>query len=104
MARKKPAVPAHDLDRIIVRLPPGMRDKVAALADANSRSLTAEVVAALDKHLKSADRITQIELWLEEYTEDVQEVSDLKHRLGKLEELVDRLASEWTHLSRSTRS
>lgn len=51
----------HDRDRIIVRLPDGMRKKLSTLARANSRSMTAEVVAALEDHLTRPDRLTALE-------------------------------------------
>ena len=52
---------AHDLERIIVRLPDGMRDKIADLADRNGRSMTAEVVKALDHWLGRSDRLEDLE-------------------------------------------
>lgn len=39
--------PSRTADKIIVRLPDGMRDKLRARADANHRSVTAEVVSIL---------------------------------------------------------
>src|ERR1035437_8063728 len=59
--KKKPAAGAHDLDRIIVRLPEGMREKVAEMAAANGRSMTAEVVAALERHLQHEDKLASVE-------------------------------------------
>jgi Arc-like DNA binding domain len=59
--KKKQATSAHDLDRIIIRLPEGMREKVAGLAAANGRSMTAEVVAALERHLQHDDKLASVE-------------------------------------------
>ena len=58
--KRRSAENIHDRDRIIVRLPEGMRDDLAALAETNGRSMTSEVVAALEKHLKGVDRLTQL--------------------------------------------
>jgi hypothetical protein len=61
----------HDRDRIIVRLPDGMRDKIAAMAVANGRSMTAEVIAALEQHLKGPDRTTQLSEQSEKHREEI---------------------------------
>ncbi|MGF7007200.1 Arc family DNA-binding protein [Aminobacter sp. BE322] len=39
--------PSPDKDRFIVRLPDGMRDQINAAAQANNRTMTAEIVARL---------------------------------------------------------
>jgi hypothetical protein len=51
------AVINRELDRIIVRLPQGMRDELASLAETNRRSMTAETVDAIRAHLQGPDRI-----------------------------------------------
>ena len=71
---KQPTESAHDRDRIIVRLPDGMRDDLAALAEANGRSMTSEVVAAIDKHLKGVDRITQLWEFFEQHRRQIEEI------------------------------
>jgi hypothetical protein len=43
----------RESDKIIVRLPEGMRDTLAELATRNGRSMTAEVVAALATHFEN---------------------------------------------------
>lgn len=43
MMERKP----QDQDKFIVRLPDGMRDRIKAAADANNRSMNAEIVARL---------------------------------------------------------
>jgi plasmid stability protein len=44
----------RESDKIIVRLPEGMRDHLAMLAAANGRSMNAEVVTALARHFAEA--------------------------------------------------
>lgn len=39
--------PSPDKERFIVRLPDGMRDQIRAAAQANNRTMTAEIVARL---------------------------------------------------------
>ena len=40
--------PSRTQDQFIVRLPDGMRDRIKLAADANNRSMNAEIVAALE--------------------------------------------------------
>ena len=86
--KKKQAGSAHDLDRIIVRLPEGLRKRIAQLAAANGRSMTAEVVVALEKHLEGADRITQLWDLFEKHRENIEEIWDA---IKKLEHQVERV-------------
>jgi predicted DNA-binding protein len=48
-------------DQLLIRLPGDMRQRIASLAADNGRSMNAEIVAALEKHLESGDAI--VELW-----------------------------------------
>jgi predicted DNA-binding protein len=45
-------------DQFVVRLPAGMRDRIAAVAANNGRSMNAEIVKALEKHLENDDTLT----------------------------------------------
>ena len=44
--------PSRKQDQFIVRLPDGMREQIKAEAEANHRSMNAEIVAALEAHFK----------------------------------------------------
>lgn len=46
---------SRSLDRLIVRLPDGVRDRIAARAKANGRSMNSEVVAILISALDNVD-------------------------------------------------
>ncbi len=46
------APPSRTADKFIVRLPEGMRERLAEAAKANDRSMTAEVVSALEAWLR----------------------------------------------------
>ena len=85
MAKRQKAESIHDRDRIIVRLPAGMRDKIAAMALANGRSMTAEVIAALDEHLQGADRITQLWDLFEKNRENIEEIPNIRDAIERLE-------------------
>ena len=90
-SRKKPATESiHDRDRIIVRLPDGMRDDLAALAEANGRSMTSEVVAALEKHLKGVDRLTQLWEFFERHREQIEEIPFVRAAVENLETFTSR--------------
>lgn len=41
--------PSQQLEKFIIRLPDGMRERIKAAADANNRSMNAEIVATLDE-------------------------------------------------------
>ncbi|MGC9445990.1 Arc family DNA-binding protein [Cereibacter johrii] len=40
---------SRELDKVIVRLPDGMRDRIKTAAEANNRSMNAEIVATLEE-------------------------------------------------------
>lgn len=44
----KQPYPSQTQDRFIVRLPDGLRDRIAAAAKANNRSMNSEIVATLE--------------------------------------------------------
>lgn len=46
--------PSYNLDRLVIRLPSGMRDRIHSIARKNGRSGNAEVVARLQASLQSA--------------------------------------------------
>lgn len=54
MDQKKPLPPSQTADKYIVRLPEGMRDRIAEEAKANSRTMNAEVVARLQASFDAA--------------------------------------------------
>lgn len=41
--------PSRDLNRFLVRMPDGMRDRIAEIAKANGRSMNAEIVRTLEE-------------------------------------------------------
>lgn len=47
--KERKLYPSEQQDRMIVRFPDGMRDKIAELAKANGRSMNAEVVGRLQR-------------------------------------------------------
>jgi Arc-like DNA binding domain len=82
---KRPIEAAHDRDRIIVRLPDGMRDKLADLAQANGRSMTAEAVAAIERHLQGTNRIAELWEFFEKHRSNIEMISVIRAAVINLE-------------------
>lgn len=62
MATDKPAFPSDEADKFVVRMPPGLRDELKAAAQANNRTMNAEIVARLQAATSgNADLIRQLE-------------------------------------------
>lgn len=47
-------------DQYLLRLPPGMRERLEQRAAETGRAMSAEVIEAIEKHLLGADRVTQL--------------------------------------------
>jgi predicted DNA-binding protein len=88
--KRKTVESIHDRDRIIVRLPDGMRDALAALAEANNRSMTSEVVAAIEQHLKGVDRVTQLWEFFERHRQQIEDLPLVRAAVENLENLASR--------------
>ena len=56
----------------MLRLPDGLRERAKRRAADNGRSLNTEIVAALERHLESGDRLAELE----------RRVAKLEQRLG----------------------
>jgi hypothetical protein len=51
--------PSETQDRFLLRMPDGMRDRLKAEAEANKRSMNAEIVARLEFSLTKAERVRE---------------------------------------------
>jgi hypothetical protein len=51
--------PSRFLDKIIIRVPDGMRDRIKRVADANGRSVNAELLVLLEKSYPSQTKIDE---------------------------------------------
>jgi predicted DNA-binding protein len=47
-------------DQYMLRLPRGLRDRIAKRADKNGRSMNTEIIAAIEAHLKTRDRFALV--------------------------------------------
>jgi predicted DNA-binding protein len=84
-------IAAKDADQYMLRLPPGLRDRVSKRAAENGRSMNTEIVDAIEKHLEGADRMTRLWDFFEKHREDIEAidrvwgaVEDLEHSMHKL--------------------
>ncbi|MFC5487602.1 Arc family DNA-binding protein [Microvirga aerilata] len=55
---KKPPAPSDVADKFMLRMPEGMRDRIAAKAEKNHRSMNAEIVARLEESLGADEKYT----------------------------------------------
>lgn len=63
--------PSRSLDKIVIRVPDGMRERIKVFAEANNRSVNAELLALLEKTYPAEATIL----------ERVREVADLMKHL-----------------------
>jgi hypothetical protein len=74
----------------MLRLPPGLRDKVAARAVQNGRSMNTEIIEAIERHLQGADRITRLWEFFERHREGIEGVPLLLTAVENLEIFAER--------------
>jgi predicted DNA-binding protein len=72
-------------DQYMIRMPPGLRERVAAQAAANGRSISAEIVDAIEQYLQRSDRITQIWEFFERHRADIESVPLIRAAVENLE-------------------
>lgn len=66
--------PSQMQDKFIIRFPDGMRERIKAAADANGRTMTAEIVWRLEQSLSG------VEARLDDHASDIRLVSDLAYQ------------------------
>jgi len=74
----------------MLRLPPSLRDKVAARAAQNNRSMNTEILEAIEHHLQGADRITRLWEFFEQHRENIESVPLLRTAIENVEVFVER--------------
>lgn len=82
MAPTKLSTKTARADQYLIRLPDGMRSRLSQLADANGRSMNAEIVSALEQHLAGSDRSSAIEATIHNHQRTLRE---LESRIQTLE-------------------
>ena len=67
-------IAAKDADQYMLRLPPGLRDRVARRAAENGRSMNTEIVEAIERYLTGADRVTQLWEFFGKHQENIEAI------------------------------
>jgi predicted DNA-binding protein len=93
---KKPAkkIAGKDADQYMLRLPPGLRDRVAHRAAESGRSMNTEIVEAIEKHLEGADRMTRLWEFIEKHRENVEALDHIWDAVEYLESRVEKIDGE----------
>jgi predicted DNA-binding protein len=86
-------IAAKDADQYMLRLPPGLRERVARRAAENGRSMNTEIIEAVEKHLRDADRITQIWEFFESNRKDIEQIPRIWDSIENLENAVGGLTT-----------
>jgi Arc-like DNA binding domain len=61
MARKDPKRPGRGSDQFVLRMPDGLRTKIARLAKANGRSMNSELIDRIEKSLTDTTILKHLE-------------------------------------------
>lgn len=85
--------PSDKADKILIRLPDGMRDKLHTRAAANGRSMTAEVVAMLESALNDK-RATDPDALAKEASRILSHLDSAKMQAKNYEERLDAINEE----------
>lgn len=83
---KKPqGTTSRESDKFILRLPAGMRDKIAARAATNGRSMNSEIIAILEPHIEDDEFSAE----MYRLVEDIQkQMKEQQARSARLEDAV----------------
>lgn len=90
MVKKAKKIAAKDADQYMLRLPPGLRDRVAKRATENGRSMNTEIIEAIEKHLEAADRVTELSDFLRKHRESIEAIDHLWGAIEDIEQYLSR--------------
>jgi predicted DNA-binding protein len=90
-------IAAKDADQYMLRLPPGLRDQVARRAAENGRSMNTEIIDAIEKHLRDADRVTKLWEAFEKHRANIEAIDLIFHAVDHLEYAVGELTGDGFH-------
>lgn len=90
---------SRELDKVIVRLPDGMRDKLKEAAAKNNRSMNAEIVDRLESSVVNAKLIDDYRLAEERLMEQARTEQELRKQITLLEDQIAlmKMQSELGH-------
>lgn len=88
----KKKFPSQDLDKFVIRLPPGLRDRIGATARSNNRSMNAEIVSGLEQLFPEQGRAGAVGgavVKADSATTDI--LIELQHQLGHVAKMIEEL-------------
>lgn len=86
--------PSRKQDQFIVRLPDGMREKIKVAAEANKRSMNAEIVARLEATFRVKSATLQSEIVNPTKPLDLNDKAEVARLYRKTLEHLERLLAE----------
>jgi len=86
-------IAAKDADQYMLRLPPGLRDRVARRAADNGRSMNTEIVEAIEHHLTRADRVTQLWGLFGKHKENIEAIPVILSAIDDIEGYLEDVRS-----------
>ena len=100
--------PSEMQDRIIVRLPDGMRDQLAELAKSNNRSVNAEVVSCLQGLLSETAPLTSKGIAAQDLSATVanlrDQISKQSHQMSRQMHQMSELSLQLSNLMESIKA
>jgi plasmid stability protein len=88
-------IAAKDADQYMLRLPPGLRDRVARRAAKNGRSMNTEIVEAIEQHLTGADRVTQLWELFGNHQENIEVIPWILAAVAQIEDYLHRSSEDF---------
>jgi len=95
-------IAAKDADQYMLRLPPGLRDRVARRAAENGRSMNTEIVEAIERHLTGADRVTQLWEFFGKHQENIEAIRWILPAIRLIENYLYDVQGAFSSLERRT--
>jgi predicted DNA-binding protein len=91
MAKKSAnKIAGKDAEQYMLRLPAGLRDKVARRAAENGRSMNTEIIDAIEKYLEGIDRLSQLWELFERHREDIEAIPRIWAAVENIEGYLER--------------
>lgn len=100
---KEAKYPSEEQDRFIVRMPDGMRERIAAIAKENSRSMNAEIVRVLEEAFPPEPSPAQLEESIAELLRFASRSGGSPNRRVSRRALLNQLAEFRRQLSDETK-
>jgi predicted DNA-binding protein len=82
---------AKGAEQYMLRLPAGLRDVVARRAAENGRSMNTEIIEAIEKHLRDADRVTLLWDFFQKHRHNIETLDAIRKATEALERGVNTL-------------